>query len=47
MIKNTRTSAGSRMLENFTSDYDATVVSRFEANGGIFLGKVVFVTRKN
>src|SRR6202789_2423031 len=34
-----RTSCGSRMLDNFTAPYDATVVSRLKAAGAVMLGK--------
>ncbi len=34
-----RTSCGSRMLDNFTSPYDATVVARMAAAGAVMLGK--------
>ena len=34
-----RTSCGSRMLDNFISPYDATVVERFNAAGAVTLGK--------
>jgi aspartyl-tRNA(Asn)/glutamyl-tRNA(Gln) amidotransferase subunit A len=34
-----RTSCGSRMLDNFTAPYDATVVSRLKAAGTVMLGK--------
>ena len=34
-----RTSCGSRMLDNFVSPYDATVVGRFKAAGAVLLGK--------
>jgi aspartyl-tRNA(Asn)/glutamyl-tRNA(Gln) amidotransferase subunit A len=34
-----RTTCGSRMLENFTAPYDATVVERFQAAGAVMLGK--------
>ena len=33
------TSCGSRMLENFVSPYDATVVERLAASGAVVLGK--------
>jgi aspartyl-tRNA(Asn)/glutamyl-tRNA(Gln) amidotransferase subunit A len=35
-----RTTAGSRMLENFIPPYDCTAVARMEAAGAIVLGKV-------
>jgi aspartyl-tRNA(Asn)/glutamyl-tRNA(Gln) amidotransferase subunit A len=35
-----RTSCGSRMLDNFISPYDATVVERLNAAGTVMLGKV-------
>ncbi len=34
-----RTTCGSRMLENYTSPYDAHVVERFERAGSVLLGK--------
>ncbi|BBB30731.1 Asp-tRNA(Asn)/Glu-tRNA(Gln) amidotransferase subunit GatA [Neptunomonas japonica] len=34
-----RTSAGSKMLDNFVSPYDATVVRQFNAAGAVTLGK--------
>ncbi len=34
-----RTACGSRMLDNFVSPYDATVVSRLRAAGAVMLGK--------
>ena len=34
-----RTSCGSRMLDNFVSPYDATVVSKFKQAGAVTLGK--------
>ena len=37
--RDVRTSCGSRMLENFTSPYDATVVARLKQAGVVMLGK--------
>ena len=37
--KDVRTTAGSKILENFVAPYDATVVSRLEAAGAVILGK--------
>ncbi|ADJ27446.1 Asp-tRNA(Asn)/Glu-tRNA(Gln) amidotransferase subunit GatA [Nitrosococcus watsonii] len=34
-----KTSCGSKMLDNFTAPYDATVVSRFKTAGAVMLGK--------
>lgn len=34
-----RTSCGSKMLDNFVSPYDATLVARFKAAGTVMLGK--------
>jgi aspartyl-tRNA(Asn)/glutamyl-tRNA(Gln) amidotransferase subunit A len=38
-VKDTRCTAGSRILENFTPVYNATVVERLFAAGVVFLGK--------
>lgn len=38
-IKDQRVTCGSRMLENFVSLYDATVIERLRAAGVIFIGK--------
>ena len=37
--KEIRTSCGSRMLDNFISPYDATVINKFNRAGAIMLGK--------
>lgn len=39
-VKGTLTTAGSRILANFTAPYSATAVERLEGAGGIMLGKV-------
>lgn len=38
MIKGERVSAASKILENYTATYDATVVSRLRAAGAVFVG---------
>lgn len=38
-VRDLRTTAGSRMLENFVSPYDASVVERLKAAGAILIGK--------
>src|SRR5450830_1667697 len=40
VTRNWRTTAGSRMLENYTSPFDATVVEHFNAAGTVTLGKL-------
>ena len=37
--KDWRTTCGSKMLHNFVSPYDATVIERFNATGAVLLGK--------
>lgn len=39
VTRGVRTTAGSRMLENFVPPYDATVVERLRAAGAVLLGK--------
>lgn len=39
MVKNERNTCGSRILENYVSPYDATVVQRLEAADAIIIGK--------
>jgi aspartyl-tRNA(Asn)/glutamyl-tRNA(Gln) amidotransferase subunit A len=40
MTKSVRTTAGSKVLENFVPPYDSTAVARLEAAGAIVLGKL-------
>lgn len=39
LIKGKRCTAGSRMLENYTASYDATVVEKLKKQGVVFLGR--------
>ena len=39
LIKGKHCTAGSRMLENYTASYDATVITKLKKQGAIFLGK--------
>ena len=39
LIERTRTTAGSKILENYTAAYDATVIKKLRATGAVFLGK--------
>ena len=38
-LRGTKTTCASRILENFVSPYDATVISRLKENDAVFLGK--------
>ena len=40
LTRGVRTTAGSRLYENFVPDYDATVVERLRAAGAVILGKL-------
>lgn len=39
LIRGKRCTAGSRMLENYTASYDATVIAKLKKQGAIFLGR--------
>ena len=39
LIRGKRASAGSRMLENYTAPYDATVITKLKNQGAVFLGR--------
>ncbi len=38
-VRGTKTTAGSKILENYVAPYDATAIARLRAAGAIFLGK--------
>lgn len=38
-VRGTKTTAGSKILENYVAPYDATVIERLRSAGAIFLGK--------
>lgn len=38
LIKGKRTTAGSKMLENYVAPYDATIIAHMKAQGAVFLG---------
>ncbi len=39
LIKGRRCTAGSKILENYTASFDATVIKKIKENGGVFIGK--------
>src|SRR3989338_6094407 len=39
LIEGKRASAASRMLENYTATYDATVISKLRSEGAVFIGR--------
>ena len=39
-MQGTKTTAGSKILENFVSPYDATVVTKLKNAGSVILGKL-------
>lgn len=39
LMKDTRTTAGSRMLEHYIASYDAGVINALRAHGAVFIGK--------
>src|SRR3989344_146925 len=39
LIKGRRVSAASKMLENYTASYDATVITKLKGEGAVFLGR--------
>jgi aspartyl-tRNA(Asn)/glutamyl-tRNA(Gln) amidotransferase subunit A len=38
-VQNVRSTAGSKILDNYIAPYDATVISKLKENGAVFLGK--------
>ncbi len=39
LVKGSRNTCGSRLLENFIAPYDATAVKRLQSAGGVIIGK--------
>jgi aspartyl-tRNA(Asn)/glutamyl-tRNA(Gln) amidotransferase subunit A len=39
LIKGRRCTAGSKILENYTASFDATVIKKIKEKGGVFIGK--------